>query len=129
MDSVPSSPEEWRHIEGYEGKYSVSSWGRVAYYNHRGVRVPLKGQRKTGFYHYVHLYKPGHKRKAFRVHRLVAIAFIPNPDNLPEVNHIDGDVWRNDRWNLEWASSSENIRDMYARRGTKHLLRKYVRHT
>lgn len=106
--------EKWRHIEGYEGKYSVSTWGRVAMYDRLNRRIPLKPLVKTGGYHYVGLWRK-RKRQMFRVHRLVAIAFIPNPENLPEVNHIDGVNYYNFVWNLEWVNRSDNMRNVYAR--------------
>ena len=94
--------EVWRDIEGYDGKYLISSWGRVksahgilrTYENH-------KGYLKVG------LTKNGICEK-HRVHRLVAKAFIPNPEGLPEVNHIDGNKRNNSFSNLEWVSGEQN---------------------
>lgn len=65
------------------------------------------GQRK-----YVDLYKNG-ERKRFTVHRLVANSFIPNPENKPEVNHIDGEPSNNNLKNLEWNTKSENMKHAY----------------
>lgn len=56
------------------------------------------------------------KKKTFSIHRLVAIAFIPNPNNLPEVNHIDGNKMNNNYTNLEWISSKDNIKHSFINR-------------
>lgn len=109
--------EVWKDIEGYEGLYQVSTCGNI-----KSLAKPrkngngrsyiqkeklLKQSFTTTGYKKVELYKDG-KRKSFKVHRLVAIAFIPNPDNKPEVNHIDGNKINNNIDNLEWVTSSEN---------------------
>ena len=112
--------EIWKDIEGYEGLYQVSNLGRVRSLDkvlpcnvngimttrvrHGLIRKPHIGQ--TG-YHYV-LLRDGKRCKNYRVHRLVADAFIPNPQNLPEVNHKDEDKSNNRADNLEWCSSSYN---------------------
>ena len=75
--------ESWKEIKGYEGLYWVSDIGRVK--SSRKILKPLAN--KQGYY-VVALYKDKKRKTAF-IHRLVAEAFIPNPDNLPEVNHKD----------------------------------------
>ena len=110
--------EIWKPIEGYEGLYEVSSYGRVrsldryvktcyeAYKLHKGkILSPAKD--KNGYLK-VHLCCNG-KHNIIRVHRLVCKAFIPNPDNLPEVNHKDEDKTNNSVDNLEWCDRSYNI--------------------
>lgn len=89
--------EEWKNIIGYEGLYEVSNKGNV-----RNVRrnTLLKLSKTNYGYIQVHLYKNG-IRTGLRVHRLVAEAFIPNPDNLPQVNHKDEDKTNNNVTNLE----------------------------
>lgn len=95
--------EVWNDIEGYEGLYQVSSWGRVK--NSRTGRV-LKFGYSRGYLHVV-LYK-NCKYKKYSVHRLVAKTFIPNPQNKPQVNHKDEDKENNHVENLEWCTAKEN---------------------
>lgn len=98
--------ELWKEIKGYEGLYQVSSWGRVRS-NYRGGRILKSGKNADG-YLLVVLCKNG-KHTSYRVHRLVAQAFIPNPHNKPEVNHIDENKGNNYIENLEWVTSKENL--------------------
>lgn len=93
-------------VVGYEGLYEVSNFGKVKcleddtevdYYVHQGsgyIRCSIKG-------------------KYYRVHRLVAQAFIPNPDNLPEVDHIDGNKNNNKVSNLRWVSHKKNMENHF----------------
>lgn len=105
--------EEWRDVVGYEGLYQVSSWGRIKSlnYNNTGEEGLLSLKPNKGGYIAIKLYKKGEKPKIFLVHRLVAIAFIPNPNNLPQVNHkIDDFEHRSDNRveNLEWCTAEYN---------------------
>lgn len=105
--------EIWKDIAGYEGKYQVSNLGRI-----RNNSIVLKPYTQLG-YNYVGLWKDK-KCKRFRVHRLVAQAFIPNPLNLPQINHKDEDKTNNSVWvnldgsidfeksNLEWCTQKYN---------------------
>ena len=95
--------EIWRNIDGYDGRYAVSTWGRV-----RGISGILKPYTTSKGYLKVGLMKNG-KSEKHRIHRLVANAFLPNPHKLPEVNHIDGNKKNNSISNLEWVSGKENI--------------------
>lgn len=97
--------EEWRDIKNYEGRYQVSSFGRVK--SLKGLEKILKPDYRNE-YLYVVLYK-NHKSKAIAVHRLVAKMFIPNPENKVQVNHIDGNKTNNKVKNLEWCSPKENV--------------------
>lgn len=110
--------EEWRDIQGYEGLYQVSNLGRVrscdrfiwaehnksySLWKSKIMNPILKG---TGYMH-IGLYKEG-KRTYFGVHRLVAKALIPNPNNLPQVNHKDESRSNNIATNLEWCTAKYN---------------------
>ena len=101
--------EEWRPLVGYEGYYMVSNLGNVKSLNYRGTGKEkiLKPQKTGDSYLQVHLYLDG-KGKFYLVHRLVAQAFLPNPDNLPEVNHKDENPKNNNVDNLEWCTSKYN---------------------
>ena len=100
--------EIFKDIKGYEGKYQVSNHGNVKSLNyHRtGKERLLKPTLQTTGYLYVSLFKP---LKRFQIHRLVANAFIPNPNNLPCVNHKDEDKTNNHVDNLEWCTQLYNI--------------------
>ncbi len=102
--------EIWKDIEGYEGKYQASNLGNVRSLNYRKTsELKLLKQKTDGNgYKRVNLYKDG-KRKNCRVHRLVAIAFLPNPNNLPVVNHKDEDKTNNNVNNLEWCTQEYNL--------------------
>ena len=95
--------EKWRDIPGYEGLYQVSSEGRIK----RGDRIKSL-HIDHGGYCTVCLSKHSAQKNA-KVHRLVAIAFIPNPNGKKTVNHKDGNKKNNCVSNLEWATHSENI--------------------
>lgn len=99
----------WKEIPGYEGLYQVSNTGRVRSLNYNGTgktKVLKQATNKDG-YKKVTLFKKG-KRHYYTVHRLVAITFIPNPNNLPQVNHKDEDKNNNAVWNLEWCTQAYN---------------------
>lgn len=95
--------EEWRDVVGYEGLYEVSDWGRVR----RNGKILRPAKIKNG-YLLVSLYKNGIVRRVY-IHRLVASAFIPNPQNLPEVNHRDENKTNNAVSNLEWCTHDYNM--------------------
>ena len=110
--------EEWRPVEGYEDRYEVSNLGRVRSVDRvndygRHYKAKMRKQ-KVGQHGYMEitLTGPGPREtrlKTFRVQRLVAAAFIPNPQGLPEVNHLNEDKTDNRVCNLCWSSRVENL--------------------
>ena len=101
--------EIWKDIPGYEGLYQASNCGNIRSLNWRKMNIVrnlyLKPHNKG--YLQVELAKNGEK-KMITVHRLVALTFIPNPDNLPTINHKDENKRNNDEANLEWCTFSYN---------------------
>lgn len=113
------SLEKMKIVEGYTN-YLVSSWGNVYrtrlveiddLYMHQFVFedfIKLKPEETKKGYLRVDLYDENGKRKHYKVHRLVAQAFIENPDGKPQVNHKDGNKHNNSVTNLEWVTDAEN---------------------
>ena len=97
---------EWRDIPGYEGHYQVSNTGLVRSVKKEPLILKIDHQRNG--YQRVYLWL-GKGKKNCLVHRLVAEAFIPNPNHLPEVNHLDEDKDNNDIRNLEWCTHLRNL--------------------
>lgn len=102
------SSEIWKDIEGYEGLYQISNFGRVKSlkWNHSNIIKTLKLSNNGGYIR-TSLFK-NKAEKRFYVHVLVAQAFIPNPNKYPEVNHIDENKSNNHVDNLEWCNKSYN---------------------
>lgn len=98
--------ERWEYIRGYDNNYQISSYGRVKSLKFSKEKY-LKPKQNRGGYLEVLLYK-NNKGKLYRIHRLVAEAFIQNTYNYPEVNHKDGDKLNNCVSNLEWCTRSKN---------------------
>lgn len=104
--------EEWKDVVGYEGLYQVSNFGRVkSLEKMRGAFMQkeiIKKQIYSNGYLRCQLHKNGESRKIF-IHRLVAEAFILNPDNKPQVDHIDRNRSNNSVENLRWCTAKENV--------------------
>ena len=99
----------WKSVDGYGGRYEVSNTGKVRSLNYENMKIvrELKQCKHRKGYLLVLLYSNG-KGKLVKVHRLVAEAFIPNPNNLPQVNHKDEDKTNNNVDNLEWCTNKYN---------------------
>lgn len=106
--------ETWNPVAGWEDRYEVSSTGKVRSLNYRntGMARELKPITEGKGYLMVGLCRDG-KMKWEKVHRLVARAFVPNPESKPQVNHINGDKTDNRAVNLEWVTDSENLKHAY----------------
>lgn len=103
--------EIWKDIKGFENKYQVSNLGRVRSLKHsHGYRDKpkiLNGSLDSHGYKQVNLCKNGNRKLMF-MHRLVAMAFIPNPNQYPYINHKDENPLNNSVWNLEWCTAQYN---------------------
>ena len=97
--------ETWKEINGFSGKLLVSDQGRIKSELRNGTI--LKSQVDSKGYHRVRVTVDREKR-TFKIHREVAKAFLPNPGNLPQVNHIDGNKDNNAASNLEWVTNRDN---------------------
>lgn len=116
---MKQTSEEWRPVKGYEGKYEVSNLGRVRScdrsYQQKGrwgmMTINRKGKmlvpQLSNGYERVLLSEHQRTKNEF-VHRLVAMAFVPNPDNKPFINHKDENRRNNVPDNLEWVTTAEN---------------------
>lgn len=116
--------EVWKDVVGYENLYEVSNFGRVRTNKNKITYTEIHGERhwkqrilkqkihkrprSTNFSLRVCLWKNG-KSKSFLVSRLVAMSFLENPNNLPQINHIDGNSMNNNINNLEWCTAKENV--------------------
>jgi len=109
--------ETWKDVIGYEGIYMASSIGRIKKNSRIGcfgnlIQEHFRRPVINGRYTFINLNKHGVK-KQYLLHRIIAMSFIPNPINKPEVNHIDGNKLNNNIENLEWCTSSENQKHAY----------------
>lgn len=129
IESIRLEGEEWRDVVGYENHYMVSSFGRVirkytslprsdghntAVTYPRLLRQTIRKCRKQRYY-YVTL-SANNKQRKMLVHKIVALAFIPNPLSKTEIDHIDGNGLNNHISNLRWCTHSENNMNPIARR-------------
>lgn len=108
--------EQWKDIPN--AFYQIGSCGNIRNKKNGRINVPFDRNR-TGYIRAILFDGKGGKKRYF-VHRLVAQAFIPNPENKPQVNHIDGDKTNNCVENLEWATREENMQHAY------HILKRKI---
>ena len=120
--TMNNETEVWKDVKGYEGLYQVSNLGNVkSLYGLCGRKYVKREKilKKTvhlaygNYYREVVTLRKDKKKKEFKVHRLVAEAFLPNLENKPMVNHIDGNPLNNRIDNLEWCTNRENIIHAY----------------
>lgn len=114
--------EQWKDVAGFEGYYQISNAGKIRSLDRQeaqtnGHPMTYKGKMmnpcKDGKgYRFMYLARNG-KRKMYKIHRLVALAFIPNPYNYEQVNHIDGDKDNNSVNNLEWCTGAYNMQHSF----------------
>lgn len=128
--------EIWKSMKDFEEGYLISNIGRIKskerVVDYGGNMKALRKSKILGFrvgkygytYTVISLYRV---RKTVKHHRLVAEHFIPNPENLPQVNHIDGSKFNNSVYNLEWCTSKQNMNHAY-RTGLKHGVRGELSH-
>lgn len=100
--------EEWKDVIGFEGLYKVSNYGRVFSIRNNKFLTPNTHDKTQGK-EYLSVNLSLKKLYKYKVHRLVAEAFLPNPENKSQVNHIDFDQTNNSVSNLEWCSNNENM--------------------
>ena len=98
---------QMKDIPGWEGLYACTTHGDI--WSHRSDKFLSPSKNKRGYLH-VTFTKDG-KRYDYRVNRLIAITFLDNPNNLPQVNHIDGNKLNNNYDNLEWCDQVHNMKE------------------
>lgn len=119
--------EVWKDISGYEGLYQVSNLGRVKRSFKNGKENMLIGKRDKDGYTEVILSK-NQRKKYYRLHRLVADAFVPNLERKLQINHKDRNKQNNSADNLEWVTGSENVSHTFAT-GRKIYRRPVIQYT
>jgi hypothetical protein len=121
--------EIWKDIKGYEGLYQVSNYGRIKSFPRKGTHINtehiLSINKDHKGYLMVTLTKKC-KRKTYKVHRLVAEAFISNPNNLPQVDHIDDNKENIKVENLQWITNADNMKKAW-KTGARSLEKTYKR--
>lgn len=114
--------ENWKFINA---NYEVSNKGNIKSVNYRGTgksAIRKQSISKNGYMRVI--LSDNGKNKTYFVHRLVAAAFIPNPDNLPEIDHIDGNRANNDATNLRWCTRKQNLNYQKAINNKRETMKK-----
>ena len=113
--------EIWRKIPNYENLYEVSSFGRIRSIPRKGTICSMKclalNKKKNGYVNVI--LTKNNKKRTFRVHRIVALVFVPNLYNKPQFNHLNGKRDDNRACNLEWCTAKENIQHKFKVLGYK----------
>ena len=104
--------EIWKDIPGYEGLYQASTLGRIKGLRKENDRLFKNKENSRGYFN-IRLRDINNKRWGYLVHRLIALTFLPNPENKTQINHIDGNKKNNHITNLEWVTPSENMIHCY----------------
>lgn len=130
--------EIWKDVVGYEGYYMCSSLGRIASlarekWNGKGIVITkpriLSPRLNTGGYYQVYL-SANKNAKQLHIHKIVAEAFIPNPNNYPQVDHINCDKLSNEVWNLRWCTqmmNNSNPISVARRNNAMHIVKEKLR--
>lgn len=123
--------EQWKPIDRFNGRFEISDLGRL---RNTATSKILKYTINPNGYYACSIKPDGRKGKSYclRIHREIALAFIPNPNNLPQVNHIDGNKLNNTLQNLEWVTNKQNaqhahnlgLRNSCYKRGVEHYAHK-----
>jgi hypothetical protein len=116
--------EEWKPIAECNGEYHISNQGRVKSFKYGKERI-LKPAINSSGYWYIFIFIKNEKPKFSMIHKLMAVAFISNPENKKEVNHKDGNKLNNNLCNLEWVTHSENMKHAWDNGLFKSKIKKF----
>jgi len=119
--------EVWENIDGYDGIYQISNLGNVKSFKRYSNGKILTPKKDKDGYLEIGLRDNSSKRKSYRVHRLVAIVFIPNPLNLPDINHKDNITCHNNVDNLEWCTKDYNNKYRFTNGNADHKCENHLK--